>query len=140
MRGRDLKALVFAAVMAAVFGAASARAAECGTGAEGFDDWLKSFKQVAINNGVSREVVDAALGGVTYDPSVKAHDHGVAAFGSNFTSFAASHASPGMVGHAQNHFRRPSHGACYRTRLASGWPIIDASERRRIDPGAEIQR
>src|SRR5271163_4341497 len=58
MRGRDLKALVFAAVMAAVFGAASARAAECGTGAEGFNDWLKSFKQVAINNGVSREVVD----------------------------------------------------------------------------------
>ena len=45
-----------------------------------------------------------------------------------------------LVGHAQNHFRRPSHGACYRTRLASGWPIIDASERRRIDPGAEIQR
>ena len=29
-----------------------------------------------------------------------------------------------LVGHAQNHFRRPSHGACYRTRLASGWPII----------------
>ena len=91
-----MKALVFATVMAAVFGAASARAAECGMySAEGFDDWLKSFKQVAINNGVSREVVDAALGGVTYDPSVKAHDHGVSAFGRNFASFAASHASPG---------------------------------------------
>ena len=49
-----MKALVFAAVMAAVFGAASGRAAECGTGAEGFDDWLKSFKQVAINKGVRR--------------------------------------------------------------------------------------
>ena len=76
-----MKALVFAAVMVAVFGAVSARAAECGTGAGRIDHWLKSFKQVAINNGVSREVVDAALGGVTYDPSVKAHDHGVAAFG-----------------------------------------------------------
>ena len=106
MRGRDLKALVFAAVMAAVFGAASARAAECGTGAEGFNDWLKSFKQVAINNGVSREVVDAALGGVTYDPSVKAHDHGVAAFGSNFASFAASHASPGMIARGKSMLKR----------------------------------
>ena len=89
MGGRDLKALVFAAAMAAVFSAASARAAECGTGAEGFDDWLKSFKQVAINNGISREVVDSVRGGVAYDPSVKAHDHGVAAFGRNFASFAA---------------------------------------------------
>jgi lytic murein transglycosylase len=106
MRGRDLKALVFAAVMAAVFGVASARAAECGTGAEGFNDWLKSFKQVAINNGVSREVVDAALGGVTYDPSVKAHDHGVAAFGSNFASFAASHASPGMIARGKSMLKR----------------------------------
>ena len=106
MRGRDLKTLVFAAVMAAVFGAASARAAECGTGAEGFDDWLKSFKQVAINNGVSREVVDAALGGVTYDPSVKAHDHGAAAFGRNFASFAASHASPGMIARGKAMLKR----------------------------------
>ena len=103
MRGRDLKALV---VMAAIFGAASARAAECGTGAEGFDHWLKSFKQVAINNGVSREVVDAALGGVTYDPSVKAHDHGVAAFGRNFASFAASHASPGMIARGKAMLKR----------------------------------
>jgi hypothetical protein len=45
-----------------------------------------------------------------------------------------------LVGHAQNHCRRPSHSACYRARLASGRPIIDASERRPIDPGAETQR
>ena len=73
---------------------------------KGFDDWLKSFKQVAINNGVSREVVDAALGGVTYDPSVKAHDHGVAAFGRNFASFAASHASPGMIARGKSMLKR----------------------------------
>ena len=72
----------------------------------GFNDWLKSFKQVAINNGVSREVVDAALGGITYDPSVKAHDHGVAAFGSNFASFAASHASPGMIARGKSLLQR----------------------------------
>ena len=97
MRGRDLRALTFAAAFVAVLGAPSGRAAECGTGPEGFNEWLTSFKQVAIGNGVSPEVVEAALGGVAYNPSVKAHDHGVAAFGHNFAGFAASHVSPGMV-------------------------------------------
>jgi membrane-bound lytic murein transglycosylase B len=97
MRGRDLQALAFAAAFAAILGAQSGRAAECGTGPEGFNEWLTSFKQVAIGNGVSPVVVEAALGGVAYNPTVKAHDHGVAAFGHNFGSFAASHVSPGMV-------------------------------------------
>ena len=97
MRGRDLQALTFAAAFAAILGAPSGRAAECGTGPEGFNEWLTSFKQVAIGNGVSPVVVEAALGGVAYNPSVKAHDHGVAAFGHNFGGFATSHVSPGMV-------------------------------------------
>jgi membrane-bound lytic murein transglycosylase B len=82
--------LVFAVVALFVFGAGSARAADCDDSAEGFNEWLNSFKQVAMSNGVSREVVDAALNGVTYDASVKAHDHGVAMFGHNFAGFAAS--------------------------------------------------
>jgi lytic murein transglycosylase len=77
--------------------AASAHATECGRGGEGFDAWLKSFRQVAILDGVSPEVVDAALSGLSYDPSVKAHDGGVAAFGHNFEGFAASHITPGGV-------------------------------------------
>src|SRR5271170_979698 len=97
MRERDLRALVFAAAIAAVFVAAPARAEQCGKSAEGFNAWLSSFKEVARLDGVSPEVVEAALGGVAYDPSVKAHDYGVAAFGSNFSSFAASHASPAMI-------------------------------------------
>ena len=48
-------------------------------------------------DGVSHEVVDAALAGVAYDPSVKAHDYGVAAFGHNFAGFAASHVTPGAI-------------------------------------------
>jgi membrane-bound lytic murein transglycosylase B len=89
--------LVFAVAAASILSAASARAAECGDSAEGFSDWLKSFKQVAISDGVSPEVVDAALNGVTYDASVKAHDHGVAMFGHNFAGFAASHVTPGGI-------------------------------------------
>jgi lytic murein transglycosylase len=96
-RGKDLRALTFAAAAAAVLGAASARAEECGKSAEGFSQWLNGFKEVAVLDGVSREVVDAALGGVAYDASVKAHDYGVAAFGHNFAGFAASHITPGGI-------------------------------------------
>ena len=88
--------MVFIAV-AACFGAISARAADCGDSASGFGEWLTSFKQVAIADGVSPGVVETALAGVAYDPAVKAHDHGVAAFGSNAAGFAASLITPGRV-------------------------------------------
>ena len=97
MRGRKLRALVFAATIAAVTGAASARAEDCGRSAEGFSEWLKSFRQVAIQDGVSPEVVDAALSSVAYDAAVKAHDGGAAAFGHNFAGFAASHITQGGI-------------------------------------------
>ncbi|HZZ61424.1 MAG TPA: lytic murein transglycosylase, partial [Roseiarcus sp.] len=93
----DLKALVFAAAAATALGLSSARAENCGRGAEGFDAWLSSFKQVATRDGVSPGVIEAALEDVAYDPSVKAHDHGVAAFGHNFAGFAASHITPGGI-------------------------------------------
>ena len=97
MRPKDLRALLLAAAAAAILGAQNARALDCGRSAEGFGDWLNSFKQVARLDGVSPEVIDAALAGVAYDASVKAHDHGVAAFGHNFASFAASHVTPGGI-------------------------------------------
>jgi lytic murein transglycosylase len=97
MRGRVLRALVFAAVAIAVLGVASAPAEECGKSAEGFGAWLNSFREVAVLDGVSREVVNAALDGVAYDASVKAHDYGVAAFGHNFAQFAANHITPGGI-------------------------------------------
>jgi lytic murein transglycosylase len=95
MRGRFL-ALVFAAATALAAG--SALAEDCGKSGEGFNPWLRSFKEVANLDGVSAETFDAALGGVGYDASVKARDHGVAAFGHDFASFFASHATPGMIG------------------------------------------
>jgi lytic murein transglycosylase len=97
VRRRDLRTLLLAAAAAAVLGAPHARAVECGKSAEGFNAWLSSFRRVAILDGVSPEVVDAALSGVGYDASVKAHDHGVAAFGGNFASFAASHITAGGI-------------------------------------------
>src|SRR6516165_6586433 len=95
MRG-DLKTLVFAIAAAATIGVASARAADCGESAEGFNEWLASFKQVAIHDGVSPQVADAALSGVVYDPSVAAHDRGQG-FGQNYAAFAARHITPGRI-------------------------------------------
>jgi lytic murein transglycosylase len=92
-----LRAFILAAVAAVLHGAASARATECGKSAEGFNDWLSSFRQVAASDGVSQEAIDAALAGVAYDASVKARDHGAAMFGRNFAAFAASHVTPSMV-------------------------------------------
>ena len=92
-----MRALVLAAAVAAALAAASARADDCGRSAEGFASWLSSFKRVATLDGVSPEVVDAALSGVSYDASVKAHDHGAAAFGHDFARFAASHITPGGI-------------------------------------------
>jgi lytic murein transglycosylase len=87
---------MFAAAAAAALGAASTLAAQCGDSSEGFNAWLEDFKQVAINDGISPEVIDAALSGVAYDPSVMAHDHGQGLH-ENFASFAARHVTPGRI-------------------------------------------
>ena len=97
MRGTDLKACVFAAAIAALLAAVPVRAQDCGKSAEGFNGWLSGFRQVAARDGVSSEVIDTALAGVAYDASVKAHDHGAAAFGHNLAGFAASHITPGGI-------------------------------------------
>ena len=96
MRGRASRIVVFAAAAGAVLGAASVRAAQCGEGADGFNEWLNGFRQVAANDGISRGVIDAALTGVVYDPSVLAHDHGQG-LQENFDAFAARHVTPARV-------------------------------------------
>src|SRR6516164_38432 len=83
-------------IAAAALGAASARAADCGDSADGFNQWLTSFKQVAVQNGVSQQVVDSSLNGVAFDPSVSAHDRGQN-FGTNFAAFSARHVTPARI-------------------------------------------
>jgi lytic murein transglycosylase len=96
MRRRGWKSVVFSIVVAATVGVAPARAADCGDSAAGFNEWLTSFKEVAIRNGISQQVVDSALSGVTFDPSVAAHDRGQN-FGTNSAAFAARHITPPRV-------------------------------------------
>jgi lytic murein transglycosylase len=97
MRGIGLKLLALAVVSIAF--AASARAADCGDSAEGFQAWLDNFKQVAVKDGVSPEVVDSALATATFDPSVLSHDRGQRAWqgNGNFAAFAAEHVTPGRI-------------------------------------------
>ncbi len=96
MRLRVWKSVLFSIVAAATIGVASARAADCGDSAAGFNEWLTSFKQVAMSNGISQQVVDSALNGVVFDPSVAAHDRGQN-FGSNFAAFSARHVTPARI-------------------------------------------
>jgi lytic murein transglycosylase len=95
MRGRALRLLAFA--FAVVTFAASARAADCGNSEEGFKAWLEGFKQVAIKDGISPEVVDSALATATFDPTVLSHDRGQAAWQGNFAAFAAAHVTAGRI-------------------------------------------
>lgn len=101
MRLRPIKTALFFIATVAALGVASARAADCGESADGFNQWLASFKQVALKNGVSQQVVDSALGGVTFDPSVSAHDH-AQGFGQNFAAFSARHLTPSRIKRGKN--------------------------------------
>jgi len=96
--------LLVLAVAAFAF-AASARAADCGDSPEGFKAWLDGFKQVAINDGISPEVVESALATATFDRSILSHDRGQGAWQGatqgNFAAFAAAHVTAGRISGAR---------------------------------------
>ncbi len=71
--------------------ATPAFAARCGRGSDGFEDWLGAFKQEAASAGISRSVIESALGNVSYDEDVISHDRGQRAFGQSFATFSSRH-------------------------------------------------
>ncbi len=99
MRAR-VWAILACAALAAASGSAPARAAQCGDSPDGFAAWLQDFKQVAINDGVSPDVVDQALATAKFDPSVLSHDRGQGALQGDFAILrrAAYHAGPDQAG------------------------------------------
>ena len=62
-------------------------AAGC-AGPAGFDRWLQGFKQQAVAQGISPQVVAEALDGVSYDPAVIAKDRGQSVFAQTFLQFS----------------------------------------------------
>src|SRR5947209_742360 len=86
--------------------AAPALAARCGRGADGFDDWLQGFKQEAASTGISRQVIERALGNVAYDDDVISHDRGQHAFGQSFATVASRHITAYGLKKGKNLLRR----------------------------------
>jgi lytic murein transglycosylase len=52
-----------------------------------FSSWLQGFKQEAVAQGVSPDVVASALNGLTYDPATIAKDRGQGVFAQSFLQF-----------------------------------------------------
>jgi lytic murein transglycosylase len=52
-----------------------------------FGGWLQGFKQEAVAQGVSPDVVGSALSGLTYDPATIAKDRGQGVFAQSFLQF-----------------------------------------------------
>jgi lytic murein transglycosylase len=53
-----------------------------------FGSWLQGFKQEAVAQGVSPDVVASALSGLTYDPATIAKDRGQGVFAQTFLQFS----------------------------------------------------
>lgn len=102
MRAKLWAIVAWAALVGTLSGLAPARAAQCGDTPDGFGAWLEDFKQVAINDGVSPDVVDSALATAKFDPSVLSHDHGQGSLQGDYASFAARHITPARIKRAQS--------------------------------------
>ncbi len=59
----------------------------CGNGANGFDDWRSSFKQMALGYGISKRVLNEALDDITYSTRVTHLDRNQKSFKLSFDEF-----------------------------------------------------
>ena len=63
-----------------------------------FERWLEDFKRDAVGQGVSRQVADSALAGVTFDPGIVSRDRGQGVFQQSFLQFAGRMADGYRIG------------------------------------------
>ncbi len=89
------------AALALTLGAAmlpqSARALQCGNGGAGFDAWLAEVKAAAAKQGISQGAINAALAGVSYDPSVIRLDRSQHSFKLSFEQFYARRVDGALI-------------------------------------------
>lgn len=86
IRFASLTPLAGLALFSGLLGAGGANAA-CESPA-GFDKWLQSFEQEARGQGIAPQTISVALDGMSYDPSVIAHDRGQSVFAQSFLQFS----------------------------------------------------
>ncbi len=86
---------------------APAVAAPCGNDSSGFAAWLAAFKDEAAASGISRPVIERALGGVRYDNRVIGRDRGQGhVFKKSFEDFSARLVTPKRVSRGKALMRR----------------------------------
>jgi len=71
-------------------------AADCSNGAN-FGGWLDGFRKQAASEGIGQRTIAAALGNVSYDPNVVAHDRSQGVFKQTFERFAGRMVSPARL-------------------------------------------
>lgn len=75
--------------------------AECRNSGD-FGQWLDGFKQEAIGSGLSPDLVNDVLAGVTFDPSVIQRDRSQEVFAQTFLEFAGKKVSPNRLNSGQS--------------------------------------
>ena len=80
-------------------------AAQCGSGPQGFHEWLQRFKQEAISQGISAQTASRALSGITYDPQVIHLDRSQHSFKLSFQQFYARRVNGALIRRGQSLMR-----------------------------------
>jgi lytic murein transglycosylase len=91
---RIVTAILFLAFAGAV---QSVQAASCGNNASGFGAWLEAFKSEAAAEGISRNTLNRALEGVSYNRRVINLDRNQRSFKLSFEKFYARRVSNAMI-------------------------------------------
>lgn len=125
---RPLGVRPLAAIAAAfllVVSPTAAPAADCGSGAGGFDAWLARFKGRAAAAGVSERAIASGLAGVSYDANVIRLDRGQKSFKLSFEQFYTRRVSSSLIARG-------------RQRIASNRALLDRIEKQYGVPAAVL--
>src|ERR1700732_3605547 len=100
IKGGQFKTVIIAALVALLWMASKASAAQCGSTAAGFEAWKKQFADEARARGVSASTV-AALMATTYSTATIAADRGQRSFGLSLDQFLAKRGGSAIVAHGR---------------------------------------
>lgn len=109
-KGRQLKTVIVAALVALVWMGGQADAAQCGSTAAGFEAWKKQFAEEARGRGVSASAVSALLG-TNYSTATISADRGQKSFHLSLDQFLAKRG--GSIIAARGRKLKQSHAALF---------------------------
>lgn len=83
-------------------------AAQCGSGAGGFNNWLQHFRAQAAAQGIKASTISSALSGISYDPAVIRLDHSQHSFKLSFERFYARRVDGALISRGRSLMRAHS--------------------------------